>query len=232
VAVIGKDLSGITILSGLLAEDLESLANRCVWRRYEPDQFIIDQNSVSRDVCFVTDGCARIVIYAPNGREISFDDVTKGHYFGELAAIDGEPRSASAVALEPTTVAHMSPEVFIDLLVEYPTVALDVMRGLARIVRHATARIMDLSVLGANNRVQAEVLRLAREAAGNGSKEARIRPIPVHSDIAARVSTTRETVARVFSDLARHDIVVREGHALVVKDIPRLESMVAEVRSV
>jgi CRP/FNR family transcriptional regulator, cyclic AMP receptor protein len=230
VAVIEKDLAGVTILSGLLGEDLDLLAGRCSWRRYEPEQFIIDQNSPSRDVCFVTDGRARIVIYAPNGREISFDDVVRGHYFGELAAIDGEPRSASAIALEPTTVAHMSPEVFIDLLVEYPTVALDVMRGLARIVRLATSRIMDLSVLGANNRVQAEVLRLAREASGDGM-EARIRPIPVHSDIAARVSTTRETVARVFSDLARHDLVVREGHALVVKDIPRLEGMVAEVKS-
>ena len=227
--MIERDLSRIGILSGLLPEDLEDMAKRCTWRRFEPDQFIIDQNSPSRDVCFVTEGSARIVIYAPSGREISFDDIMTGGYFGELAAIDGEPRSASAVALAPTTIAAMSPEAFIDLMVEFPTVALDVMRGLARIVRHATSRIMDLSVLGANNRVQAEVLRLARDATNDGT-EARIRPIPVHSDIAARVSTTRETVARVLSDLARHQVVVREGHALVVKDIPLLSNMVDEVR--
>ncbi|MEZ5670054.1 MAG: Crp/Fnr family transcriptional regulator [Alphaproteobacteria bacterium] len=229
MAVLEKDLCRINILSGLLPEDLEMLSGRCTWRRFEPDQFIIDQHSPSRDVCFVTTGKARIVIYAPNGREISFDDVSSGSYFGELAAIDGEPRSASAVALEPTTVAAMSPEAFIDLMVEYPTVALDVMRGLARIVRGATARIMDLSVVGANNRVQAEVLRLARDATLDGI-EARIRPIPVHSDIAARVSTTRETVARVLSDLARQGLVVREGHVLVVRDIGQLNAMVDEVR--
>jgi len=226
-----RDLSRITILAGLPEEDLAVLNERCTWRSYEPDQFIIDQHSPSRDVCFVTAGRARIVIYAPNGREISFDDVVAGSYFGELAAIDGDPRSASAVALDPTTVGAMAPDTFIDLLVEYPTVALDVMRGLARIVRGATARIMDLSVLGANNRVQAEVLRLARECSEDGI-EARIRPIPVHSDIAARVSTTRETVARVLSDLARHDLVVREGHALLVRDIGQLNSMVDEVRGV
>lgn len=228
--MIEKDLSRVHILSGLPSEDLEGLAGRCTWQRFEPDQFIIDQHSPSGDVCFVTEGRARIVIYAPNGREISFDDVLAGHYFGELAAIDGEPRSASAVALAPTTVAAMSPKAFIDLLVEYPTVGLDVMGGLARIVRLATARIMDLSVLGANNRVQAEVLRLAREVSTDG-QEARIRPIPVHSEIAARVSTTRETVARVFSDLAKHGLVAREGHALVVRDIPRLGGMVDEMRS-
>lgn len=224
-----RDLSRVQILAGLPEEDLAALGDRCTWRHFEPDQFIIDQNSPSRDVCFVTAGRARIVIYAPNGREISFDDVVAGSYFGELAAIDGDPRSASAVALDPTTVAAMAPDAFIDVLVEYPTVALDVMRGLARIVRSATARIMDLSVLGANNRVQAEVLRLARDCSADGV-EARIRPIPVHSDIAARVSTTRETVARVLSDLARHEVVVREGHALLVRDIPRLNSMVDEVR--
>lgn len=75
------------------------------------------------------------------------------------------------------------------------------MRELARLLRQSTDRIMDLSTLGANNRVHAELLRLARSDAGDG-RRATISPIPSHSEIASRVSTTRETVARALGDLA------------------------------
>ena len=88
---------------------------------------------------------------------------------------------------------------------------------------------MDLSTLGANNRVHAELLRQAR-VVGTDENVARITPIPVHSDIASRVSTTRETVARVLNDLARKKLVERQKNALVILDVDRLEDMVEEVR--
>ncbi|MDD9876227.1 MAG: helix-turn-helix domain-containing protein, partial [Magnetovibrio sp.] len=57
-----------------------------------------------------------------------------------------------------------------------------------------------------------------------------ISPIPVHADIASRVSTTRETVARVMNDLARQGILERQKGALVVGDVDQLRDMVEEVR--
>jgi CRP-like cAMP-binding protein len=88
---------------------------------------------------------------------------------------------------------------------------------------------MDLSTLAANNRVHADLLRQAR-ANMKGANEAEIRPIPVHSDIASRVSTTRETVARVLNDLARKGIVERLKDSLVVRDVDRLHELVEQVR--
>ena len=103
------------------------------------------------------------------------------------------------------------------------------MTHLAQIVRASTERIMDLSTLGANNRVQAELLRQARNAL-DGENRAVIKPIPVHSDIASRVSTTRETVARVMNDLARKEILERRKDSLVIVDVNELQTMVEEVR--
>ena len=88
---------------------------------------------------------------------------------------------------------------------------------------------MDLSTLGANNRVHAELLRLAKP----GIKEANtaeISPIPIHGDIASRVSTTRETVARVFSDLTREGILRRDQDTLIILDIDTLTDIVETVR--
>ena len=103
------------------------------------------------------------------------------------------------------------------------------MRSLAHIVRLSNERIMDLSTLAANNRVQAELLRQARNHMVDDLK-AEIVPIPVHSDMASRVSTTRETVARVMNDLARRGLVKRQKDSMVVLDVDVLQDMVEEVK--
>ncbi|NKB48964.1 MAG: helix-turn-helix domain-containing protein, partial [Alphaproteobacteria bacterium] len=113
---------------------------------------------------------------------------------------------------------------------DHPEMAIEVLRELAQFVRVSTNRIMELSTLGAHNRVHSEILREARALAGADDNSARISPIPVHADIASRVSTTRETVARVLSDLAKQGVVKREKNALVVTDLEQLEKIVNEVR--
>ena len=111
----------------------------------------------------------------------------------------------------------------------HPAIALKLMKHLAHLVRVSTTRIMDLSTLGANNRIHADLLRLARKLSDD-DMTASISPIPVHGDVASRVSSTRETVARVMNDLARKGIVERQKEALLIKDLPRLEEMVEDVR--
>ena len=152
-----------------------------------------------------------------------------GGHFGELAAIDERPRSASVMALTSCHLAVMGQDRFIEFVKRHPNMALRVMRDLARVVRNATDRIMDLSTLAANNRVQADLVRLA---SSNMTEDGQsfITPIPIHGDLASRVSTTRETVARVMNNLAREGIVERRKDALVIKDVAKLRSLVEQVR--
>lgn len=224
-----RTLVGVDLFEGLPERDLAMLARRCIWHKYQPHDEIIDRESRSGDVYFIIRGRVRVVNYSFSGREIAFDEMGPGGYFGELAAIDGKPRSATVVALTETVAASMSPKLFIEMIKTQPEVAIRLTRELAKIVRASTDRIMDLSTLGAHNRVYAEILREARPNLGPDNT-AVIMPVPVHSDLASRVSTTRETVARVLSELSRKDIVKRKRNALVVKDFERLEEMVHSFR--
>lgn len=224
-----SSLEGIRILAGLTPAEHEDMAKACSWKTYRADEQIIDRQSESRDVLFVVKGRVRIVLYSLSGREIALDEKAAGDYFGELAALDGEPRSASVVALEESVIAALPPEAFMRLLRDHPEVVVGVMQRMSRVIRRATERIMDLSTLGANNRVHAELLREAR-AAMTGDNTAVLSPIPTHTDIASRVSTTRETVARVLNDLARSGVVKREKDSLVITDVDRLMELVEEVR--
>jgi CRP-like cAMP-binding protein len=222
-------LRRIAVLEGLSDATLEALARDCAWRNCATGQHIITRDSNDRNVHLVVAGRVRVTIYSRAGRQVTFRDVEPGEMIGEMAAIDGMPRAADAVALESTLIASMSPVAFARLLREEPVVATRVLAQLVALVRGLTERVMDLSTLGVQNRIHAELLRLARQA-GIRDNRAVLDPAPRHVDVAARVSTNREQVTRELSALARTGLLQKDGRALVVCDAHALEALVYEVR--
>jgi len=90
-----------------------------------------------------------------------------------------------------------------------------------------TTRVYEFGTLAVNNRIQAEMLRLAQLVPREG-KIARIDPAPTHVEIANRISTHREAVTRELNRLSRLGIIDRQGGALLVSDVDRLATMVHE----
>jgi CRP/FNR family transcriptional regulator, cyclic AMP receptor protein len=226
-----RGLEGVGLVTTLGPEARHALERRCVWRSWAPGSQIIDRETLTTDLYFIVRGRVRVLDYSSSGtREVIFDDIGAGGHFGELAAIDGEPRSANVVAVEPTETAMVPGPAFLELLFDHPEIGLSVMRRLSEMVRQSTVRIMDLSTRGANNRIYAELLRLAKTGGGFAPNTAVISPIPVHSEIAARVSTTRETVARALSDLSHRNLMHRDEEALVILDLAQLTTMVQKFK--
>jgi len=225
----GLGLRSVQLFEGLPAPRLEALAQDCRWRSLPAGRLLVQRAERESDVHFIIDGQLRVTIFAMNGRQLTFRDVGAGGHFGELAAIDGEPRSADVLTLRPSVVASLGAEHFRRLLGEEQTVAERVMRGLCRLVREISERVIDLSTLGVQNRVHAELLRLAREA-GCEDNRARLDPAPTHAEMASRVSTNREQVTRELNALQQRGLLAKDGKALVLCDVDQLERMVAEVR--
>ena len=222
------NLDGIALVADLTAKQRAAVARNCVHQSYAAQQQIIDRDGETTSVFFVLAGRVRVVNYSLSGREVSLDDVETGGYFGELAAIDGQPRSANVMAYTDTELAALAPRHFNRLLETHPKVARQVMMRLAAIIRHSVDRIMDLSTLGATNRVHAEILRQARLHMSSDNT-ALIEPISMQVDIAGYVSTSRETVVRAMNDLARRDIIKRRKGALEILDMARLTALVEDV---
>jgi CRP/FNR family transcriptional regulator, cyclic AMP receptor protein len=170
-----------------------------------------------------------VTSFSAGGRQVTFRDEDAGDLFGDLAAIDAKPRSADVLALESVLVASLSPEQFRELIAQEPLVRERVLQRLAELVRLLSERVIELSTLGVQNRIHAELLRLARLAAGDGQR-VRLDPAPKHADIASQVSTYREQVTREFSALAKQGLLEKDGTAIVLTDVERLARMVEEVR--
>ena len=208
---------------------LEDLARQCRWRRFQTAQRIISREAPDQDVYLIVSGQVRVTAYSATGRQVTYRDIAAGDWFGDFAAIDGLSRSADVVPLQDTLLASMSPTVFRRLLHEHPAVCDRMLQRLVALVRELTERVFDFSTLGVQNRVHAELLRLARQA-GVRNNVARIDPAPKHAEIAGQVSTYREQVTRELSAIAKLGLVQRAGSAFVIPDVARLERIVAEVR--
>jgi len=223
----GFGLRKVALLAGLEHHRLDELAARCAWRTYRAGQSVISRASRDRDVYLIVSGTVRVTTYALSGRQTTFRDVGEGDSFGELAAIDGSPRSADVVAINEALLASMTPGVFRNLLRDKPAVAERVLARMCGLVRQLSERLVDLSTLDVQTRLSSELLKLARGGRVEGNV-AIIDPAPKHADLASQVSTYREQVTRELSALARAGVLERTGRALVVRDLARLAAAARE----
>lgn len=222
-----QNLASIRLLARLPAHTRLELERRCAWRIYEAGAPIIDPASESRNVYFLVTGAAREIGYSSWGREIILRDFKPGDCFGAIAALDGKPHGSAVAARLTSLVGSLPGRVLEDVLNAHPGVARALIAGLADMVRDSAIRIMELCTHDVPRRIYAELLRGAA-AGGRGDHPNRVRlqPIPTHAEIAARVSASRETVARTLNDLSRQGLLAREHRALVLLDVAALRRMI------
>jgi CRP/FNR family transcriptional regulator, cyclic AMP receptor protein len=223
-----QSLKEIALFAGLPPDTLARIQKRCTWCLYEPGQPIVDYLDTSTDVYFIAAGEARASIYSVVGKAVIYCDLGLGEMFGEVAAIDGAPRSASIEARTHCVVASISAAAFREILRSEPEVTQALLRYFVTKIRQLTTRVYEFSALAVSNRIQAEILRLAGSARRQG-KIALIGDAPTHAEIASRTSTHREAVSRELNRLSRIGIIERRGRNLIVKDVDRLTTMVRQV---
>jgi CRP-like cAMP-binding protein len=223
-------LKGVPVLAMLSEPALEQVAGICKWHQRNAEEELVSYADPSTDVFFLTAGSARVVFYSPGGKAVVFVDLKAGAMFGELAAIDRAPRSASVVALERCTIASLTAQEFEGLLAREPSVALAALRHLTAEVRRLTERVLEFSTLAVQNRIHAELLRLGTEARLPEGGEALLTPAPSLADIANRISTHREAVSRELTRLASLGVLRRVRNGLRITDMERLERMVREAK--
>ena len=219
-------LRGVAFFAGLPDAAFEALGRQCHRRNFKAREIMITQEDQSGDVLFLLSGHARVNVYSPAGSRVSFRDLKPGTIFGELAAIDGQVRSASVECVEPCLAVIMPQKIFSRALDEHAAFRTAVLKHLSQQVRALTARVFEFSTLAVRNRVQAELLRIV--GAKPDARNASIEPAPTHEEIASRISTHREAVTRELSWLEERGIIARQGRTLHVRDLPRLRRLVEE----
>jgi CRP-like cAMP-binding protein len=222
-----EKLDKIGLLRSLDAKELAVLERRCLWRQAKAKQWLLEQDDVGTDVYFLTSGAVRVLITPSPDREVILADINAGGYFGEMAAIDGQPRSAGILAITDATIACMSASVFRELFQKHPDVSGQLLSQLVTRIRTLDQRVNEFSSMHVRHRIYAELLRRSRPDPAD-NRQAVVTPPPVHSDIAARVSTRREMVARELKALERAGLLTKRRGAFVITNVPQLIQMLQD----
>jgi CRP-like cAMP-binding protein len=186
---------------------------------------ILRRGDTSSDVFFVLDGRLQVLLYSVNGREVSIRDLGDGDMFGEMAAIDGELRSASIVALDDSRLLAMSRADFRSIIETSPQASMWLLGQLSAHLRIMTERVFELSALNVQARLHCELLRMAARSPDG----LEVSPAPTHAELANRIGTHREAVTREMRALTAQNIIRTARRKIQFLDIARLQTSVGRL---
>lgn len=216
-------LRTVPIFSELADPDIESLARLSSRRRYPKDTVIFFENEEGDSFFTIVGGRVKVAILGDDGREVILSVLSPGDFFGEMALLDNEPRSATAIAVEETELLCIQRSDFETVLQDNKTIAMALIKILSARLRHANHQISTLALLDVYGRVARVIVEIARDE-GKRLRDGRVAfRRPTHQEIANRIGTTRETVTRMLKDLERQNLISVEGKEVVVQ--PDFEKM-------
>jgi CRP-like cAMP-binding protein len=221
MACKASDLAHVKLLSCLSDKEREAVADTCFDTVFRGGQQVIGHLDRSRDVYLILSGRVLVTVYSHQGRQIAFRELRAGYQFGELAALDDGPRSASVLAIVESRLARIPGQHFRDLLQRFPCVKDALLQQLVALVRQLTERVYEFSSVPVRYRIRAELLRLAL-ASGVDANRAVIEAPPTHEQFAAHIATHREAVSRELSRLRGRCLLERSGQAWVIPDVNAL----------
>ncbi|NOK63057.1 MAG: hypothetical protein GFH27_549279n512 [Chloroflexi bacterium AL-W] len=191
----------------LTDEQSNLLAARLGVQTFERSDLIFDQGSVGSTLYIIIDGQVRIFTVNETGQELAVTIFRQGDFFGELALLDGQPRSASAEAMQLTTTLTLHRSGFLDLIGTCPPVAVAVLEALASRLRHTNNYVEHLTSQPAPQRVVQQLVALATNAHSKYNQTDSIDLRLTQEDLASLSGTTRETVNRVLSTLRDQGLI-------------------------
>ena len=221
--LLGYDLP---LFAGVQAEELENIPLHVTETHLRPWQTVFNQQDDSFDIYFLISGALLAVFWTEEGREIVFSRFPQGAYFGELAALDGTPRSLAVVAKSEARVLAMKQDSFIQLFNQVPVIRDRITRQLVGRIRSLTERNMEMTTLSVEQRVGTYLLRLAAED-GKLACGAVINDAPTHSEIAGSIGANREMVSRSISKLAKRGAIRSARQRIEILDPGILSELVS-----
>jgi len=211
-------LSSINIFSDLSDNELENLHKVFKPRNYLKNSMIILEEEYGDLVFVVKTGTIKITRVNDEGKEVILALLGPGEIFGELAILDGEARSANALAQENCKLLAINKEDFLDILKHNFSISYSLMCELAKRLRKSDQQIEALSLSDAEHRIGVSLLNLAEDMGVIRKGKVTIQNLPFQQDIANMAGTSRETVSRVMKILENKDLISKEGHTLVIPD--------------
>jgi CRP/FNR family transcriptional regulator/CRP/FNR family cyclic AMP-dependent transcriptional regulator len=221
---IREVLADIPLFEDLTEPDLNIVAQRVRQRRYKEGDTIFHRRDPGVALYVIVSGKVKIHNEMNDGSDCIIAILDEGEFFGELAVIDGEERSADATTLASTELLMLTRDDLHDILQRYPRISLRILATLAGRLRRTTEDYLAYSTLDINGRLALQLLRLSEQHGIMTPVGMRIDLRLTQTDLGALVGASRESVNKVMGYFRRQGYVaLDEKNQIVVKDVTTLK---------
>lgn len=190
---------------------LEQLASFGTKKNFPRHAVIINEGDEANALYIIVSGKVQVYLSNAAGRTVTLSTQDAGSFFGELSLLDGDPRSASVMTLEPTLCYLIPRNSFQNWLENHPTAAISIIHSLTRRIRALTENVRGLALSDVYGRLVKALNGMADECETGGWI---IAARPSHQELANQVGCSREMVSRIMKDLTRGNYIAADGKAL------------------
>ena len=184
-------------------------------RSYAKNNVIINEGDDTDSLYLIISGKVKVVLSDEDGKEITISILEPNEYFGELALIDDEPRSARVVTMEQCQICVLNQTDFNHVLDNNPSLVRNLLKGLSKRLREANKNIESLALMDVYGRVARTLLQIAKPEE-DGSKV--IREKLTQKDISSMVGASRELVSRIFKYLTTGGYITVASGIITIND--------------
>jgi CRP-like cAMP-binding protein len=213
-----ESLRAIPLFSRVSEADLEEIAAHLIERRFPKHTTVVEEGLAGDYMYVIRQGRVKVTKASEDGREKIMQFMETGDFFGEMALLSNDPRSASVKTLEPSVLLALSRRDFIEQLRQSPDLALAVIGELTDRLRETNEQASSMSFQGVKDRTRGLFERIAREDPGREGHK--MTPAMTHQQIADMIGTSRETVTRAIKQLKDDGWLGQEGKRYVIPDGP------------
>ena len=219
-------LSQVPLFEDLPEADLNIVSQRVRQRRYKDGDTIFHRNDPGVALYVIMHGKVKIHNETTDGSDCIITILSEGDFFGELAVIDGEERSADATTMEPTELLMLTRDDLHDILSRYPRISLRLLTTLAGRLRRTTEAYLAYSALDVNGRLAMQLLRLSERHGVVTANGVRIDLKLTQTDLGALVGASRESVNKVMGFFRRQGYVaVDDKNQITIRNEKALSRM-------
>lgn len=205
-------LKQVEIFSGLSDPELDIITDSCIARSYPKNTVIINEDDFADSLYVIESGRVKVYCSDKNGKEFIMNTMGIGEYFGELALLDDEKRSASVRTLDKSVFLIMYKDEFNKILDEQPNIARTLIKNLTKRVRKLTSKVKSLALQDVYGRVAQVLTSMAVERNDKMYIDEKL----TQQDIADRVGASREMVARILKDLTIGQYISFENRRIII----------------
>lgn len=211
-------LREVPIFTELTDDDLSIITDLTVRRAYPKNTMIVIEEDQGDTLYIIESGSVKITRLDEDGREVILAILGSAEFFGEMALLDGQGRSANVMAIEDTILFTLHRRAFLDVLERFPSISIQLLREMTGRLRKSDQQIKSLSLSDAEHRIGIALHRFAEDMGVFKMGQVVIHRLPYQQDIANMAGTSRETVSRMLKSLEKKGLVEREGHRLIIHD--------------